>query len=584
MFYVVFDTSDFRISKEAYILNDSIITWQVGLHFWVRDGLRIVGNDLDVDGDDRKDIILTNSEWNFGYPYVHIYLRRSGGYNLFNFRFADIIDSFCTDGIWVGDINADGKVDLIVGTMSNRSPRTDALPTFIYYGYPFKPSNVDTLLPASNENSFVADLNNDGYLDIITGIFRHYNFVDLVVCSWVYWGGPYGWDDDHKTCLMGAGTHPVFAADMNSDGFLDVYIGSLYYHYARDSLPIHPPRIYFNTGYGFDTTRYLSIYFDGPPYDTVGSYGGTAADFNKDGYLDLLSCAYRRGFIMWGPNFSYTDKTEFNLEDCRIAVAADINGDGWVDVIFGEKAPRSNYRNGRVRIYFNNSGTFSEMNKIDIPSSSTYGVLPMDYNDDGLIDLLVSRKEEDSSSLYFNLGPPYYFDTTYKINFYTVKASRNLSVQIFGNIYDRKNRFFLLLPTKYLPGGDNRIRNVRIYGNIPQCCSLEVYMRVHKSGGWTDFRNVNVYGEIRDTLFMYSDSVQILLEVYTNYAGTSRFKLDSIKVGVEMINQELGIGEKDIDRKAVEMYDVSGKRVLNTKKRGVYFIKTGKGWMKYIKM
>ncbi|MFZ8826478.1 MAG: hypothetical protein ACO2OT_06545 [Candidatus Caldipriscus sp.] len=49
----------------------------------------------------------------------------------------EIIDSFCTDAVWVGDINGDA--------MSNRSPRTSLLPTFIYFGYPFNMKNVDTI-------------------------------------------------------------------------------------------------------------------------------------------------------------------------------------------------------------------------------------------------------------------------------------------------------------------------------------------------------------------------------------------------------------------------------------------------------
>jgi hypothetical protein len=55
-----------------------------------------------------------------------------------------------------------------MGTMSNRSPRTSLLPTFIYFGYPFNMENVDTIFPSSNETPYVADLNNDGYFGEIT--------------------------------------------------------------------------------------------------------------------------------------------------------------------------------------------------------------------------------------------------------------------------------------------------------------------------------------------------------------------------------------------------------------------------------
>jgi FG-GAP repeat. len=115
------------------------------------------------------------------------------------------------------------------------------------------------------------------------------------------------------------------------------------------------------------------------------------------------------------------NKHEFlSLRDCRNVQAYDINGDGWVDVIFGERAPLSDWRNGRIT------------------TSTNYGILVMDFDGDGKPDILSSRKEIDSSSIYWNIGPPAFFDTSIKTNLYSVKASRNLSVQIFGNIYDRK--------------------------------------------------------------------------------------------------------------------------------------------------
>jgi hypothetical protein len=86
---------------------------------------------------------------------------------------------------------------------------------------------------------------------------------------------------------------------------------------------------------------------------------------------------------MWGRETGYSpfNKHEFlSLRDCRNVQAYDINGDGWVDVIFGEKAPLSDWRNGRITIYFNKGGNFSESNKLVIPSSTNYGILVMDFD------------------------------------------------------------------------------------------------------------------------------------------------------------------------------------------------------------
>jgi len=80
--FINLDTSDFRRGYEVYFSNTDTIAWKPGLHFWIKGGLRILGNDLDFNSDGKVNVFLMNSE----------------------LLWLEIIDSFCTDAVWVGDI------------------------------------------------------------------------------------------------------------------------------------------------------------------------------------------------------------------------------------------------------------------------------------------------------------------------------------------------------------------------------------------------------------------------------------------------------------------------------------------------
>jgi hypothetical protein len=118
------------------------------------------------------------------------------------------------------------------------------------------------------------------------------------------------------------------------------------------------------------------------------------------------------------------------------------------------------------------------------------------------------------SSIYWNIGPPAFFDTSIKTNLYSVKALRNLSVQIFGN-------FYFLLPPKPSPIFTSTLSLVLTFGNFPSCCTLKIYVRPYREIFYNPYLS-------------YMDSLQILLVVSTNFAGTSKFLIDSIRVGFDV--------------------------------------------------
>jgi hypothetical protein len=146
------------------------------------------------------------------------------------------------------------------------------------------------------------------------------------------------------------------------------------------------------------------------------------------------------------------------------------------------------------------------------------------------------------------------FDTSIKTNLYSVKASRNLSVQIFGNIYDRRNGFYFLLLPKPSPIFTSTLSLVQTFGNFPSCCTLKIYVRPYREG-WGDFVEVPINSEFYNPYLSYMDS----------------FQINSIRVGFDVSDRELKFVEKvETATENFEIYDVLGRKVKETR-RGIYF-------------
>jgi hypothetical protein len=222
------------------------------------------------------------------------------------------------------------------------------------------------------------------------------------------------------------------AFDFDNDGWIDILLvdGSTLADYRAGKC--HPPRLYHNNHDGTftDVSAKSGLNFCG------WGYGVAIGDFDNDGWEDVYitgfhgSALYRNNHDgtftdvtkkagvanadRWGTSASFGDYDNDGNLDLYVANYVDLNIDNLPK--FGD-GPFCQYRGipvncgprglkgARDRLYHNNGdGTFTEVTeKLGIDTESYYGlgVLWLDYDKDGCLDLYVAN-DSSPSQLYHN--------------------------------------------------------------------------------------------------------------------------------------------------------------------------------------
>ncbi len=309
------------------------------------------------------------------------------------------------------DLNIDGYPDLVVGNYRMYpADTTDTLRggVTIFWGTPDgpDPSYYDSLPGAGMmEAVYIADLNRDGYLDIISGgspgstyvdMFGNWTGMDTVGIWWGQPGGPKGirYSEDSVTTLVGhIPRHNFEIADFDKDGYYDIAVVN--YHRYKDTVGLKltdtiPHLIFWGSDSGYHSEDTTQLRFFQPQ-----AHGLTVADFNKDGWLDLVFTGLELdtfAFVYYGdgPRKFKGPDTLYPGRCFGGSIAADMNGDGWLDIIFlvGNSEAVELHP---LWIYYGGPDGFSEEAKSRVGPKEwgTSGGLLADFNKDGEIDLWV---------------------------------------------------------------------------------------------------------------------------------------------------------------------------------------------------
>ena len=213
-----------------------------------------------------------------------------------------------TRWLFTADFNGDGWLDLFVSQIVGNQ-------CFIFWGGPegFSSDRMQILSTSGVSCANAADLDGDGYLDLILSSHlspwkkeegKYETYITI------YWGGPDGYQENHKQQLPTYCTNAVTIADFNGNGVLDLYASTYNSGRERD-IPSY--LFYGEKGGKYSLSNYQTL------FNHSGS-GCVSGDFNGDGYADLaIACHKTDGnhigdsYIFWGGPNGLSEGSKTNL-------------------------------------------------------------------------------------------------------------------------------------------------------------------------------------------------------------------------------------------------------------------------------
>lgn len=268
------------------------------------------------------------------------------------------------------------------------------------------------------------DINNDGLQDL------------FVALSWgndkVYLNKGSNSFTDITTTTTIVNNYPTMTPlwlDYNNDGLLDLFIANNRTADAQGNETYYPDQLWRNNGNNtFTNVRYISGIATGEPSENYDCYGAQAVDYNNDNFTDIFVANYRLApdnlYQNQGDSTYINVAAQAGVQGVPTAVPyyfghgmgcewGDFNNDGYIDLCVGNLAhtdSRGQYSN--PSLIFKNNGP-PDWNFTDVHKQmglkfyeGNAGVLWLDLDLDGYLDLWHGLYSGGVNHLYLNQGPP----------------------------------------------------------------------------------------------------------------------------------------------------------------------------------
>ena len=259
---------------------------------------------------------------------------------------------------------------------------------------------------AANENfgysvSGAGDVNNDGYADFIVGGNSADYSATAIGRAYVYSGQTGGLlytftaeepGDYFGRAVSGAG-------DVNNDGFADVLVGARW----NSSGGFQAGKVYIYSG----QSGALLYSLAGAPGERLGRIVSGGGDVNNDGFDDFavgapngsgVGMVYVYSGRTGGQLFSFSGEPVGDWFGTSVALAGDVNNDGFVDLIIG--AAQSG---GAGRAYLHSGQNGALLYSFDGEAQGDFFGFAVsgagDVDNDGYADVIIGAKWNDAGGL-----------------------------------------------------------------------------------------------------------------------------------------------------------------------------------------
>lgn len=352
-------------------------------------------------------------------------------------------------GVAIGDLNRDGRPDLVFSNSSGgigygsyaSTTMHGAGQAYVYWNGPegFARHRRQALPTSYGMAVAIADINRDGWADV--ALANQMGSGGMDQDSYIYWGGPGGLSVDRRAELPTYGASGVQVADLDGDAMPDLVFANSY----ANSVPgnRNSQRIYWGDGTGLfsdrrmqmfpisqgyigagsysildlNTDGYVDLSFSGPtpqvlwggpdgldpkrssPVSTRYCFYSTYADFNRDGYLDLVCAEFFPGStvsrVYFGSPTGFASASHFAFEvnGPRAISAADLNKDGWLEVIFSTATDRDG-----MAVFWGGAEGFDNRRVTRLPTGMSPATRVADLNKDGWLDIVAANLYDPHSA------------------------------------------------------------------------------------------------------------------------------------------------------------------------------------------